>query len=78
MQEVRKSQNQDLRAGPAWSIDLGKMKSRHGDFSGLGRLRAAASFYGLKGSDIRVGIFHRSDSCLLMNLVDFHFQFWGI
>ena len=30
MQEVRKSQNQDLIAGPAWSINSGKMESRPG------------------------------------------------
>ena len=28
-QEVRKSQNQDLRADLAWSINSGKMESRH-------------------------------------------------
>ena len=42
--------------------------------SGFRRLRAAASSSGLKGSEVLwpsgVGIFHRSDSCLLTNLVD--------
>ena len=32
MQELRKSQNQDLRADPAWSINSGKMESKPGDF----------------------------------------------
>jgi len=34
MQEVRKSQNQDLRAEPGWIINSGKIVSRLGDFSG--------------------------------------------
>ena len=29
MQEVRKFQNHDLRADPAWSMHSGKMESRH-------------------------------------------------
>jgi len=74
MQEVRKSQNQDLRADPAWSINSGKMESSPGDFPGFRRLRAAASSSGLKGSEILwpsgVGIFHRSDSFLLIILED--------
>jgi len=74
MQEVRKSQNQDLIADPAWSINFGKMESNHGDFPGFRRLRAAASSFGLKGSEILwpsgVGIFHRPDSSLLTSLVD--------
>jgi len=41
------SQNQDLRADPAWTINSGKMKSNPGDFPGFRRLRAAASSYGL-------------------------------
>jgi len=65
MQEVRKSQNQDLRADPAWSMnseDLradpawsmnsGKMESNPGGFPGFRRLRAAANSSGLKGSEI--------------------------
>jgi len=52
MQELRKSQNQDLRADPAWSINSGKMESDTGDFPGFKRLRAAASSPGLKGSEI--------------------------
>jgi len=52
MQELRKSQNQDLRADPAWSINSGKMESNTGDFPGFKRLRAAASSPGLKGSEI--------------------------
>ena len=36
MQELRKSQSQDLRADPAWSINSGKMESNPGDFLGLG------------------------------------------
>ena len=52
MQEVRKSQNQDLRADLAQSMNSGKMESNPGDFSGFRRLRAAASSSGLKGSEI--------------------------
>jgi len=52
MQEVRKSQIQDLRGGLAWSINPGKMESRLGDFPGLRRLRAVVSSSGLKGSEI--------------------------
>jgi len=51
MQEAMKSQNQDLRADPAWSISSGKMESRPGDFPGLRRLRAAASSSSLKGTE---------------------------
>jgi len=49
MQEVRKSQNQDLRADLSWSINSGKMESNPGDFPGFRRLRAAANTSGLKG-----------------------------
>jgi len=49
MQEVRKSQNQDLRADPAWSMNSEKMESNSGDFPVFRRLRAVASFSGLKG-----------------------------
>jgi len=49
---VSKSQNQDLRADPAWSINSGNMESNPGDFPGFKHLRAAASSSGLKGSDI--------------------------
>jgi len=52
MQELRKSENQDLRADPAWSINYGKMESIPGDFPGFRRLRAAANSSGLKGSEI--------------------------
>jgi len=52
MQEVRKSQNQDLRSDPAWSINSGKITSRPGDFPGFRRLRAAASSSGLKVPEI--------------------------
>jgi len=52
MQELRKSQNQDLRADPVWSINSGKMESNPGDFPGFKCLRAAESSYGLKGSEI--------------------------
>ena len=73
MQELRKLQNQDLRADPAWSINSGKMESNLVDFPGFRRLRAAANSYGLKCSEILwpsgVGIFHRSDSSLLTSLV---------
>jgi len=51
MEEVRKSQNQDLRADPAVSINSGKMESNPGDVPGVRRLRAAANSSGLKGSD---------------------------
>ena len=43
MQEVRNSQNQDLRADLAWSINSRKMESNPGHFSGFRRLRAASS-----------------------------------
>ena len=49
MQVLRKSQNQDLRADPAWSINSGKMESNPGDFPGFSCLRTAASSSGLKG-----------------------------
>ena len=52
MQEVWKSQNQDLRAEPAWSINSGMVESNPGDFPGFRRLRAVASSTGLKGSEI--------------------------
>ena len=52
MQELRKSQNQDLRANPAWSMNSGKMESNPGDFAGFRRLRAAASSSGLKGQTL--------------------------
>ena len=74
MQEVRKSQNQDLRADPAWCVNSGKMESNPRDFPGFRRLKAAASSSGLKGSEILwpsgVKIFLRSDSCLLTILVE--------
>jgi len=69
-----KSQNQDLRADLAWSMNYGKMESIPRNFPGFRRLRAAASTCGLMGSEILrpsgVGIFHRSDSSLLTSLVD--------
>jgi len=49
MQELRKSQNQDLRADPAWNINSGKMEFNPGDFPGFRRLRAAANSSGLNG-----------------------------
>jgi len=52
MQELRKSQNQDLRADPPWSMNSGKMESDPGDFPGFRRLRAAARSSGVKGSEI--------------------------
>jgi len=52
MQELRKSQNQDLRADLAWSMNSGKMESNPGDLLDSGVLRAAASSSGLKGSEI--------------------------
>jgi len=52
MQVLRKSQNQDLRADPAWSMIYGKMESNPGDFPGFRHLRAAANSSGLKGSEI--------------------------
>ena len=68
MQELRKSQNQDLRADRAWNRNFGKMESNPEDFPGFRRLRAAASFTGLKVSEILwpsgAEIFHRSDSSL--------------
>ena len=74
MQELRKTQNQDLRADPACSMSPGKMESNSGDFPGFRRLRAEAISSGLKGSEIQwpsgVGICHRSDRSLLTNLLD--------
>jgi len=74
MQELRRSQNQDLRACLAWSINSRKMESNPGDFPGFRRLRAATNSYGLKGSETlrpsSVGIFHRSNNSLLTSLVD--------
>jgi len=71
LQEARKSQNQ---ADPGWIMNSGKMESRPAEFPGLGRLRAAASSSGLKGSEVLyssgVGTFHRSHSSLLVGLVD--------
>ena len=68
MQEARKSQIQDLRAEPAWNIDLGK-RIHARDFPGLRRLTAAANSSCLKGSEMLwpsgVAICHRSDSFLL-------------
>jgi len=74
MQELRKSQNQDLRDDLVWSMNSGNLESNPGDFPGFRRLRVAASSSGLKGSEILwppgVGIFHRSGSSLLTSLVD--------
>ena len=52
MQEVRKSQNQDLKADPAWTINSGKMESNPRDFPGLRRLRAAASPSGTEEPEV--------------------------
>jgi len=52
MQEVRKLQNQDLKADPAWSMNSGKMESNSGDFPGFRCLRAATNFSGLRGTEI--------------------------
>ena len=78
MHEARKSQNRDLRADPAWSINSRKMNStvelRPEQFSGLRRLKAEASSSTLKGSQILfspgIRTFHWSESCLLTNLVN--------
>ena len=74
MQELRNSQNQDLRADPAWSINSRKMASKPEDFPDLRSLRAAASSSALKGSEILwpsgAGIFHKPDSSFLTGLVD--------
>ena len=74
MQDMRKLQNQDLRADPAWIINSGKMESNPGDFPGFRCLRAATNSYGLMGSETlrpsSVGIFHRSNNSLLTSLVD--------
>jgi len=51
-QEVRKSQNRDLRADPAWSINSGKFESNPRDFPGFRRLRAAANSSGLNASEL--------------------------
>jgi len=39
MQEVRKSQNQDFRADPVWSMNSGKMESNPRDFPGFRHVR---------------------------------------
>ena len=52
MQELRKSQNQDLRADPARSINSRKMETNPGDFPGFRCLRAAANSSDLKGLEI--------------------------
>jgi len=52
MQELMKSQNQDLRADPVWSINSGKMEFNAGYFPGFRRLWAAANSSDLKGSEI--------------------------
>jgi len=52
MHEARKSQNQDLRADPAWSINSGKMESDPRDIPGFRPLREAERSSGLKGSEI--------------------------
>jgi len=52
MQELRKLQNQDLRADPAWSMNSGKMESNPGDFPGFRSLRTAVNSSGLKGLEI--------------------------
>ena len=74
MQEVRKSQNQDLRANRAWSMNSGKMESYPRHFPGFRRLRAASSSSGLKNSEILwpsgVGVFHWSTTFLSTSLVD--------
>jgi len=74
VKEVRKSQNQDLRADPAWSINSGKMETRPGDFPGFRRLRATASSSWLKGQrhwfSPVLGTFDRTESSLLKSLVE--------
>jgi len=52
MQELRKSQKQDLSADPVWSMISRTIESNPGDFPGFRRLRTAASSSGLKGSEI--------------------------
>jgi len=73
-QEVRKWQNQELRADLAWSINSGSIESRPGDFLGFRYLKVAASCFGLKEPEILfpsgVQTSHRSDSSLLTSLVD--------
>jgi len=72
--EVRKSQNLGLKAASAWSMNLGKIESKPGDFSGFKRLRTAASSPVLKGPKILfpsgAGTFHSLHSSLLVGLVD--------
>jgi len=71
MQEVRKSQNRDLRADPAWSINSGEMESNPGDFPGFRHLRAAASSSGLKGSGCRTMMkaLFLKDSCSMTEML---------
>ena len=74
MQEVRKSQNHDLKADLAWSINSGKMESRLRHLPGLRRLRATARSSGLKRLKILYPwgrrIFQKLDRFLLTSLVD--------
>ena len=48
MQELTKSQNQDLRADQVWSMNSGKMESNAGNFPGFRRLRAAVDTVALR------------------------------
>jgi len=74
MREVRKLHNQDLRADLVWSVNSEKIESRPGDFPGCCCLRVAASSSGMKGPEMLFpsgdGTFHRSDSSLLICLLD--------
>jgi len=62
MQEVKKPHYQDLRAGPAWSINSGKIECDSGYFPGSRGLRAVASSSEVKGPEaVSSGVrtFHR-------------------
>jgi len=48
-QEVKKPHNVVLRAGPAWSINSGKIESRPGRFPGFRRLEAIAISFDVNG-----------------------------
>jgi len=74
MDKVKKSQNQHLRANPAWRINSRKIESSPGHFLDFRCLRAAASSFGVKGPAILhpagVWTFHISGSSFLEVLVD--------
>jgi len=74
MQELKEIAKTRFESRPGVEYNSGKMESSPGNFPGFRRLRAAARSSGLRGSEILwpscVGIFHKSDSFLLISLKD--------